>query len=222
MSEYRATVVIATKNRCDDLRRAISSAIAQTAKPEVIVVDDGSTDGTAEMVRAEFPGVRLECSNVSRGCIVQRNRGAFLASGEIIFSLDDDAQFSTVSVVEQTLKDFDDPRIGAVAVPYVEPKKTSRLMQSAPDAFGTWITNTFIGTAHALRRDLFLSLSGYREPLFHQGEEGDFTIRLLDAGYVVRLGRSDAIIHWESPIRDFQRMDFYGPTQRRKERRVSC
>ena len=211
MSNVRASVVITTKNRCDELRGAISSAIAQTAKPEVLVVDDGSTDGTAEMVRAEFPMVRLERSTESLGYIVQRNRAARLASGAILFSLDDDAEFSTPNVVEQTLKDFNDPRIGAVAVPYVEPKKGDRLMQSAPDASGTWITDTFTGTAHALRRDLFLLLGGYREPLFHQGEEGDFAVRLLDAGYVVRLGRSDSIIHWESPKRDFRRMDFYGP-----------
>lgn len=211
MSESRASIVITTKNRRNELRGALGSAIAQTAKPEVIVIDDGSTDGTSEMVKAEFPMAHLERSPESLGYIVQRNRAARLATGAILFSLDDDAEFSTPHVIEQTLKDFDDPRIGAVAVPYIEPKKADRLMQSAPDAMGTWITDTFIGTAHALRRDLFLALHGYREPLFHQGEEGDFAIRLLNAGYVVRLGRSDSIIHWESPKRDSRRMDRYGP-----------
>jgi glycosyltransferase involved in cell wall biosynthesis len=207
----RASVVITTKNRRDELSAAIASALTQSAQPEVLVIDDGSTDGTADMVAAEFPAVRLERSTKSLGLIVQRNRAACLASGEIIFSLDDDAEFSTPRVVKQTLEDFDDPRIGAVAVPYVEPKKVNRVMQSPPDTSSIWITDTFIGTAHALRRDLFLSLGGYREPLFHQGEEGDFAVRLLNAGYVVRLGRSDAIRHWESSKRDLRRMDFYGP-----------
>ena len=210
MNEHGASIVIATKNRKEELRKAISSAIAQSAGPEVLVIDDGSTDGTADMVQTEFPMVRLERSAESVGYIVQRNRAAHLASGDVLFSLDDDAEFSTPNVVAQTLNDFDDPRIGAVAVPYVEPKKADRLMQRAPDASGTWVTDTFSGTAHAVRRDLFLSLGGYREPLFHQGEEGDFAIRLLSAGYVVRLGRSDSIVHWESPKRDFRRMDFYG------------
>lgn len=173
-------------------------------------MDDGSTDGTAEMVRAEFPMVRLESSVESRGYIVQRNLAARLASGEIIFSLDDDAEFSTPLVVEQTLRDFNNPRIGAVAIPFLEPNKANRLMQSPPDINGTWITDAFIGTAHALRRDLFLALGGYREALVHQGEESDFCVRMLDAGHVVRLGRADSIRHWESPKRDFLRVDFYG------------
>ena len=116
----RASVVITTKNRRDELSAAIASALTQSAQPEVLVIDDGSTDGTSDMVRADFPAVRLERSTKSLGLIVQRNRAARLASGEIIFSLDDDAEFSTPGVVEQTLEDFDDPRIGAVAIPHVD------------------------------------------------------------------------------------------------------
>ena len=206
-----ATVVITTKNRREELASAIKSALKQSCLPEVLVIDDGSTDGTAAMVRNEFPTVRLEHSEVSRGLIVQRNRAAQLASGDIIFSIDDDAEFTSAYIVDQTLKDFDDPRIGAVTIPYFEPRKEKKLRQSAPDSRYVWVTNTFIGTAHALRRDVFLGLGGYRESLFHQGEEGDFAVRLLDAGYVVRLGRAESIKHWESPKRDFRRMDYYGP-----------
>ena len=83
-------------------------------------------------------------------------------------------------------------------------------MQMAPNQETVWITNQFIGTAHALRRDVFLKLEGYREHLVHQGEEGDYCIRLLNAGYVVRLGNADAIIHHESPKRDLDKMDYYG------------
>ena len=206
----RVSIVITTKNRCDELRAAVSSALRQSVQSEVLVVDDGSTDGTAEMVRTEFPAVRLERSAQSLGLIVQRNRAARLASGAILFSLDDDAEFSTQHVVEEALKDFDDPRVGAVAIPYIEPRKGSQLRQVAPEPCGTWITDAFVGTAHAVRRDVFLKLGGYRDHLVHQGEESDYCIRMLDAGYVVRLGRSDPIKHWESPKRDVRRMDFYG------------
>lgn len=206
-----SSIIITTKNRRDELAVAIRSALSQSVPVEVLVIDDGSTDGTAEMVRAKFSAVRLERSDTSLGYIVQRNHGARMAGGRYLFSIDDDAEFSTPHVVEETLRDFDNPNIAAVAIPYLEPKKADRLMQSPPDGSGTWITDTFVGTAHALRRDLFLSLGGYCEPLFHQGEESDFALRLLDAGYVVRLGRAAPIYHWESPKRDFRRMDFYGP-----------
>ena len=67
-----------------------------------------------------------------------------------------------------------------------------------------------MGTAHALRRDLFLKLGGYREILTHQGEEEDYCLRLLNAGYLTRAGASAPIHHFESPRRSFARMDYFG------------
>src|SRR5271170_7046039 len=90
-----ATVIITTKNRKDDLRKAVASALTQDARPRVLVIDDGSTDGTSEMIRGEFPTVQLERAEQSRGLIVQRNRGAALAQTPLIVSIDDDAVFST-------------------------------------------------------------------------------------------------------------------------------
>jgi len=86
-----------------------------------------------------------------------------------------------------------------------------RVLQQAPDGSCRWVTEAFTGTAYAVRRDLFLLLGAFREILVHQGEEGDFCIRMLDAGYFVRLGSADPILHYESPCRDRARMDFYGP-----------
>jgi glycosyltransferase involved in cell wall biosynthesis len=209
-SQPAASLVITSKNRKEELRAALRSVLCQTVQPEVIVIDDGSTDGTPDMVRAEFPEATLHRFDQSRGLIVRRNNGALLAQGKVIFSIDDDAAFSTPRVLEQTLAEFDSPRIGAVAMPYIEPQKGNRVLQRAPSRDGLWVTDTFIGTAHALRRDLFLKLGGYREHFIHQGEEPDYCIRMLSAGYLVRLGRADVIYHYESPSRDFRRMDFFG------------
>lgn len=55
-----------------------------------------------------------------------------------------------------------------------------------------------------------LKCGGFRSELVHQGEEQDLSIRMLDAGYFVRLGISGCIDHFESPRRDYTRMDFYG------------
>jgi glycosyltransferase involved in cell wall biosynthesis len=205
-----ASIVIVTKNRKEELRRALLSAVAQSGQPEVLVVDDGSTDGTEAMVRSEFPQVVLHRFEQSKGYIVRRNEGAALARGNIIFSIDDDATFSTPQVVEQTLTEFERPDIGAVAIPYIEPRKADRVLQRAPNKEKIWIADAFVGTAHALRRDLFLQLDGYRERLVHQGEESDYCIRMYAAGHVVRLGEAGLIYHHESPRRDFRRMDFFG------------
>src|SRR4051812_26133143 len=106
-----ATVVIVSKNRCADLRRAIASALGQDADVELVVIDDGSTDGTADMVRSEFPVVKFVSEVESRGYIVQRNRAAELATAPIIVSIDDDAEFSATDVVRQAIADFTSERI---------------------------------------------------------------------------------------------------------------
>jgi glycosyltransferase involved in cell wall biosynthesis len=205
-----ASVVIITRNRKEELRRAIRSACCQAVQIEVLVIDDGSDDGTLEMVRSEFPTVRVERSNLSRGYIFQRNRAASLARGKVIFSIDDDAEFSSPNVIERTLKDFSDRRIGAVAIPYLEPLRDNQIRQTAHDPVEVWVTDRFVGTAHALLRGLFLKLGGYREHLLHQGEEGDYCLRMLETGYVTRLGYADPIYHHESSSRSSERMDFYG------------
>jgi glycosyltransferase involved in cell wall biosynthesis len=117
---------------------------------EVIVLDDNSTDGTPEFVRDRFPTAKLVTSASSQGYVVQRNRGARLATTPFIFSIDDDAVFSSPYVVEQTLNDFDPAQIGAVAIPFIEPKRSHHLIQQAPSRERAWITGSFIGTAHAL------------------------------------------------------------------------
>ena len=113
-------------------------------------------------------------------------------------------------MVSQTLEELNHPRVGAVAIPCVEVRQNPQLQQRAPEGPGVPVVYSYVGTAHALRRDAFLRLGGYREFLFHQGEEEDYCIRMLAAGYVVRLGRADPIHHLESPRRDFRRMDLYG------------
>jgi glycosyltransferase involved in cell wall biosynthesis len=206
-----ATIVIATKDRKEDLTKAIASAVAQRgAEIEVLVVDDGSSDGTSQMVRSQFPEVALITHSESAGYIARRNEAAKAARAPILFSIDDDAEFSTPSVVKEILPFFANDSVGVVAIPYRDVNRSEAVLQRAPAADGVHWTASFVGTAHALRRDLFLRLGGYRARLVHQGEEKDYSIRMLEAGFGVRLGRSGLILHYESPRRDWSRMDYYG------------
>lgn len=206
----QATVVITTKNRREDVGVAIASALRQSVPIEVIVIDDGSTDDTSAHVRKEFPSVRLFTHSTSAGLIQRRNEGVAAATAPIVFSIDDDAEFSTEHVVAQTLADFDHPRIAAVAIPFSDVNKGPEIYQRATHPTEHEIIGSFIGTAHALRRDVFLALTGYRPRLIHQGEERDYCLRMLSHGYVVRRGRADIIKHYESPRRDLTRMTLFG------------
>lgn len=205
-----ATVVITTKDRCEELRTALASVFTQTAALEVLVIDDGSRDDTAATVARDFPAVRLLRFEESRGLVARRNLGAALASANIVISLDDDAYFPSPDSVAQTVAEFDNPRVGAVAIPYVDRTDPSTVHQRAPIAWDVMVAPVFRGTAYAVRRDVFLRVGGFRETIVHQGEERDFCIRLLDAGFVTRLGRADPIVHDESARRDTVRMDLFG------------
>lgn len=209
MSYTTATVVITTKNRRDELRKAITSTLAQTAKLELLVFDDGSTDGTADMVRKEFPDARVERGETSLGIIGARNHAVGLATHEIVFTIDDDCVFPSRLTVEQTLQDFDHPRIGAVAIPSMDVLRSTKVNSRAPKSEGHYLGSEFLGGVHAIRKTLFIALGRYRGYFYRQVEEGEFCMRMLDAGYVVRLGRADLVEHYESPVRHSPTIFFY-------------
>ncbi len=212
MSAPAASLVIPTRNRSGILRECLAAALRQTVPLEIIVLDDGSTDDTAEVVRREFPQVRYERFGGPNGPAFVRNRGSELATAPILFPLDDDAVLASPRTVEQTLAEFDHPRVGAVGIPFINVNDGPlTVRQRAPgEDGGIHVCAAYVGASHALRRDVFLRLCGYRERLFYMGEEGDYCVRMLAAGYVTRLGRADPIRHHESPRRAFWRMDYYG------------
>jgi glycosyltransferase involved in cell wall biosynthesis len=196
-----ATVVITTRDRKDLLRRAVRSALRQTAVIDVIVMDDGSTDGTPEMLGSEFPQVMVRRSDEPRGCIAARNAAAGAARGAVIVSIDDDAEFESPETVAQTLVDFDHPRIGAVAIPFVDLRRDRTVRQLAPAADAAYAVSCFSGSAHALRKDVFVRLGGYASNFIQRGEEKDYCLRMMAAGYVVRAGRAAPLVHREAEAR---------------------
>ncbi len=86
----RFSIVIPTHNRVETLRQTLRAATTQTYDDyEVLVVDDGSSDGTADIVAREFPTVRL-IRQPNRGPAAARNQGIQESTGEIIAFTDDD------------------------------------------------------------------------------------------------------------------------------------
>ena len=84
------SVIIPAYNREQTIRRTVDSVLAQTYRPlEVIVVDDGSTDRTVELLREYGDRIRLICQK-NQGPGAARNTGIRAATGEFISFLDSD------------------------------------------------------------------------------------------------------------------------------------
>lgn len=219
MSEPAVSIAIVTRDRRDELRLAVRSALEQDGLDfEVLVVDDGSSDGTSEMLRCDFPTVRVLRFEESAGLATRRNNATAAAWGDVIVAIDDDAVFTSSRIAADTLRDFDDPQIAAVAIPFIDVNVSPEEHQRAPEREGRWIVAVFRGTAFAIRRRTLLDLGGFGGRIFHQGEEWDLALRMLDQGQLIRLGRADPIHHLASPKRSLRIMDVYG---RRNELLIS-
>jgi len=96
-------VIVATYNRAYILRQALESALQQTyADFEIVVVDDGSTDNTREMVEGlKSEKIRHVRHEQNRGCSAAYNTGILAATGEIIAFLDSDDRWKPDNLERQ-------------------------------------------------------------------------------------------------------------------------
>jgi glycosyltransferase involved in cell wall biosynthesis len=93
-SQVDISIVIPTFNRRNTLARTLPTTLQQSlssSRYEVIVVVDGSTDGTADLLRSyeDHPGLRF-AQQLNRGQAAARNAGLALATGRLVLFLDDD------------------------------------------------------------------------------------------------------------------------------------
>ena len=105
-NNFNISVIIPTYNRKHTLKRAITSVINQSYKPiEIIVVDDGSTDGTFEWINSEYPLIKL-IQQLNSGVSSSRNTGINNAIGNWIALLDSDDEWK-VNKLEKQVKSLE-------------------------------------------------------------------------------------------------------------------
>jgi GT2 family glycosyltransferase len=94
------SIIIVNYNTQDHLRRCLSSLQEHPAhsETEVIVVDNGSSDGSADMVAREHPSVHLLCSPTNEGYGRALNRGALEAHGDVLMFLNPDIEIAGESL----------------------------------------------------------------------------------------------------------------------------
>ena len=99
----KISVIIPTYNRIFFLKRSIDSVLEQSLKPyEVIIVDDGSSDGTSTMIKKNYPKINLICQE-NKGVSAARNIGIRASSGDWVCFLDSDDEWKKNKLSEQML-----------------------------------------------------------------------------------------------------------------------
>jgi len=107
----KISVVIPTYNRKHTLPRALDSVLAQSYQPfEIIVIDDGSTDGTFDWIKSKYPSIKLLESHKPskslkgyspKGVSVARNVGIKQSKGDWIALLDSDDEWTPDKLIRQ-------------------------------------------------------------------------------------------------------------------------
>jgi len=106
----KISVIIPTFNRIDLLKRAIDSVLNQSIKPyDIIVVDDGSTDSTSEMIQQKYKSINL-IQQKNSGVSAARNNGIKNAQGDWIALLDSDDEWKKNKLEEQVKNLTDNPQ----------------------------------------------------------------------------------------------------------------
>jgi glycosyltransferase involved in cell wall biosynthesis len=187
----RVSVIIPAYNAVQWIRRAVESVQAQTLPVhEIIVVDDGSTDGTPELL-ATLRGVHL-LRQQNGGPSKARNLGVRQATGELIAFLDADDWWSP-NKVEQQVSAFSerDCVLNYTSMYVVDEENGSVEVRSADDPNQLWpkmrCSNPITPSTVMLRRSAFLDCSGFAEDLWI-GEDWDLWIRLHRLGSFSALG----------------------------------
>lgn len=179
------TVGITTRNRPAALRRCLDSlGVLSSSIAEIVIADDHSDPPVrADAWQAAAGQVPLR-TFTSEGYIHGRNQIVEGARTPFVLLLDDDTVQLSADAVEAALLVIGaDRTVGSVAFAQAnaDGSRWPAGMQPARSSVPC-VVPTFIGFAHLLRRDVFLSLGGYRERLVFYGEEKDFCLRLLEAG----------------------------------------
>ena len=193
-------VVIPTRNNWVLTQHCLEHLRLQTVPHSVVVVDNGSTDGTPAKLQAEFGGVRLLELGENRGFPHACNRGAALGGGDVVVLLNNDTEPQT-DFLERLVAPFAADDVGSAAALLVRPGGVTidsmglcadRTLAGFPRLRGVPVAEAAAsspvltgpaGGGGAYRRTAWAAVGGLDEGVLFYGEDLDLALRLRAAGW---------------------------------------
>jgi GT2 family glycosyltransferase len=204
------TVVIATLNRRAEALNALDHLLALPERPAILVVDNGSSDGTLEAIRRVHPGVGTIGLSENLGGMA-RTIGAASATTRYVAFSDDDSWWAPGSIGRATELLDAHPRLGVLVARVLVGEERrldpiSATMRSSPLPRGDGAAGVpvlgFMACAAALRRAAFLDVGGFDRHFGVGGEEALVAMDLAAAGWELAYVDEMVVHHHPSRSRD--------------------
>jgi GT2 family glycosyltransferase len=202
-------VVILTYNRAAELQHTLERMLSAAHVPRIVVVDNASSDGTAQMVRARFPQVSLFSLPANIGAAA-RNAGAAAVDTPYIAFSDDDTWWADGSLSRAAALMESHPDVAVLCARVLVGKEeredpTCTAMAASPlpaEGLPGPALLGFLAGASVIRRSAFLEAGGYEPRFFIGGEEGLLALDLVAWGWRLAYVPELTVHHHPSSLRD--------------------
>lgn len=203
-------VVVITWNRREEALRCVDRLVRLPERPPVVLVDNGSTDGTAQAVRAAYPQVDVVALDHNAGAVA-RNVGVERIGTRHVAFCDDDTWWEPGSVARAAEVLDAHPRLAVLTARIVvEPSGvddpiTVELRDSpveGPDWLPGPALGSFLAGASVVRSEAFLACGGFSARLWLGGEEELLAADLAAAGWELCYLPELVVHHQASRLRD--------------------
>jgi GT2 family glycosyltransferase/2-phospho-L-lactate transferase/gluconeogenesis factor (CofD/UPF0052 family) len=187
------TVLMLAWNRKDDVEIGLNEMRKMTyPNVEMLLVDNGSTDGTAHMVYERFPEVNVVRLHTNTG-MTGYNAGLATARGKYVIMLDDDSHLATDAVAKmvKSWETEENKDVGAMSFRVINPHSGSLVTHlweerlAAVEPGREREITSFAACGAAVRRDVLDEVGYFDDDFFLYATEDDLSIRIWNAGYKI-------------------------------------
>ncbi len=180
------SVIMPVYNCADYIRQALQSVLEQTyTNIELVIVDDGSTDGSASIARGLAPHAKI-IVQPNGGVSTARNRGILASKGELVAFLDADDWWAPTIVEKMVATAAEHPECGCVYTDFthvIDGDVVGSRLSELPECpesqvYERLAAGNFIHMSAAMVRREALSYSGLFDPAIRSAEDYDLWLRL--------------------------------------------